>query len=252
MRVGGGRSGLREEAASMRWRKTLLVLGVVGSLAVCAASYYAWKFPYGPSHCCDLILKNVLDDYANDHDGKYPVGKEPPESSLSLLHPNYVDANILRGKSVPLAVVQDILDRGELLGPDSCGWHYVEGLTLNDDPRLAVFWDKVGLGHDGQRLGEGDHIVTSLGGQRPLVTGLEWPGFLEEQQKLLASRDDLAREGGPMLVVKIRLPSGQIVDRLRGRYELAKKHVSEDGGAEGTTSGTDLTPGDLRWFRYRS
>jgi hypothetical protein len=76
-------------------------------------------------------------------------GGGTPEGSLSLLFSNYVDAYTLRGKTVPLNVTEEGLETGKL-GPDSCGWHYVEGLTDTDDPQIAILWDKVGLGHNGE------------------------------------------------------------------------------------------------------
>ena len=123
--------------------------------------YYHRIFPYGSSHCCDLILFGALQEYAGNHDGVFPVGGPTPEASLSMLYSNveYVQPDILRGRTVPEAVVRQALKRDGRLGPDSCGWHYVERLRLDDDPGLAIFWDKVGLGHNGQRLSRGGHTV---------------------------------------------------------------------------------------------
>jgi len=53
---------------------------------------------------------------------------------------------LVTGKTVPIEVAQAALARYGKLGPDSCGWHYVEGLTEADDPEIAILWDKVGLG----------------------------------------------------------------------------------------------------------
>src|SRR5271154_2748474 len=125
------------------------MFGLVGGVIIV---YWHDEFPYGWSHCCDLCLAGCLEDYARDHDGRFPAGERTPEASLSLLYPKYAAAELLRGKTVPVEVVQAILDRGERLGPASCGWHYVEGLTVSDNPKLALFWDKAGLGHNGQRL----------------------------------------------------------------------------------------------------
>jgi hypothetical protein len=85
-------------------------------------------------------------------------------------------------------VVKDILERGELLGPETCGWHYVEGLRQDDDPRLALFWDKAGLDHNGGRMAGGGHIVLFVDRQRKYIPEAEWHDFVEEQRKLLAER----------------------------------------------------------------
>ena len=106
-------------------------------------------------------LVSLCCDYAEEHDGRFPSGGGCAEASLSLLYRgNYgMDGQILCGKTKSPEIAQEILERGELLGPDTCDWHYIEGLTLADDPHLAIVWDKIGLGHNGQRLPRGGHSV---------------------------------------------------------------------------------------------
>jgi hypothetical protein len=111
-----------------------------------------------------------------------------------LLYPKYANANLLRGKTVPLETVEEILDSGQLLGPETCGWHYVEGLTLKDDTHIAILWDKIGLGHNGERLPEGGHYVVFLTGYREYIPESEWPAFLEKQEELLRQRRPIQRE----------------------------------------------------------
>jgi hypothetical protein len=36
----------------------------------------------------------ALDEYARDHNGAYPAGEESPEASLSLLYPEYANAEL--------------------------------------------------------------------------------------------------------------------------------------------------------------
>ncbi len=147
------------------------------------------SYPYGRSHCCLKQIGLALHLYASAHEGIFPAGESSPEASLSLLHRGYDgDANTLRGKTVPLATVEKILDRGELLGPDTCGWHYVEGLTAADDPQIAVVWDKVGLGHNGETLRGGGHSVLFVDGSERILSQAEWPVFLAVQERLLAQR----------------------------------------------------------------
>jgi hypothetical protein len=129
----------------------------------------------------------ALHDYAENHNGAYPAGEATPEASLSLLYPA-VDAETLRGKTVPREVVQAILDRGERLGPETCGWHYVEGLRLDDDRRLALCWDKVGLGHNGQRLSHGGHAVLFVNLGNEYIEADKWESFLQDQDRLLKAR----------------------------------------------------------------
>ncbi len=94
-------------------------------------------------------------------------------------------AEVPRGKTVPIEVVRTILERGGRLGPDTRGWHYVEGLRLDDDRRLALCWDKVGLGHNGQRLSGGGHTVLFVNFVPEYIPGSKWNAFLDEQKALL-------------------------------------------------------------------
>jgi hypothetical protein len=230
----------------MSQKRALCIFGIVAALTCGPWAWYRWTFPYGYSHCCDSCLKFALDAYADKHGGVYPAGQATPEASLSLLFPKLAGAELLRGKTVPVEKVAKILTSGELLDEESCGWHYVEGLTQRDDRRLAIFWDKVGLGHHGQRLPHGGHTVVFLDGQRRVVSADEWPQFLEEQARLMASRDEKAIKGQPLLAATIRLPSGEIVDHFDGRWQLETR--SEDGSGFGQTSGPHLSQSVLRWY----
>jgi hypothetical protein len=89
-------------------------------------------------------------------------------------------------------------------------------MTKGDDGKIAIFWDKIGLGHNGQRLARGGHSVYFLNGQHDVVTEEEWPQFLEEQAKLIASRDELRIS-----------PLPQALDRL-GRFVFMR--VRHRGG----------------------
>ena len=235
-----------------RWRWTLPLLILASIVAALIAGGWAWyryKFPYGQVHCCAKVLGFELRMYAEEHDGFFPRGRPTAEASLGLLYDgtNSWWFEILRGKSVPRAVTQEALEKKGALGPESCGWHYVEGLTLADDPSIAIVWDKVGLDHFGMRHKGGGHEVIFLGCSVQFVSGAEWPAFLENQKQLLADRAPEAVKGIPALVATIRLPTGQVLDRYDGPYELAEKSTSESGSGHGKSSGTGL---ELRWYRF--
>src|SRR6267142_2049671 len=150
-------------ASARRWAKRgAIAASILAVLTVLGFAYYYYhhRYPYGWSHCCDKVLAFALFQYADEHDGWFPQGEATPEASLSLLYrQDPALAYNLRGKTVPESIVRARLEAGELLTPETCGWHYVEGLRKDDDPRLALFWDKVGLGHNGERLSGGGHWV---------------------------------------------------------------------------------------------
>ena len=179
----------------MRRRTKIAAVTAVIVLAVALILLFAWvrhQYPYGMSHCCDIIFYGSFQEYAATHSGAFPSGEATPEASMSLLYRETgdwrADANLLRGKTVPESVVKEILERGELLTPDTCGWHYVEGLRIDDDPRLALFWDKIGLDHNGGLLEGGGHTVVFVNGKRQHIPAAEWDEFIENQRKLLAER----------------------------------------------------------------
>lgn len=151
---------------------------------------YAWRYPYGWSHCCDKGISLGLVSYAHANGGCFPSGEATPEASLSLLYPKYIEAEILRGKTIRGDDAFKLLESGRRLTPETCDWHYVEGLTNRDDGRIAIFWDKVGLGHNGERLAGGGHSVGFVNGHTEIISAADWPAFLKEQKELLAARKD--------------------------------------------------------------
>jgi len=252
-----------------RTGKVLLVtagLFVAGLAAL--VGLYRVHYPYGMSHCCILILGGALKAYADDHDGQFPAGKATPEASLSLLYQgSYAGAYLLRGKTVPEKTVEKILKGGGLLGPESCGWHYVEGLRTNDDGRIGILWDKVGLGHNGQRLKHGGHEVIFIDGDRQFIPAKDWDAFLKGQQDLLAARTVITTRGKPVLSGQFFFAVGnsQFQSSHAGKFTLYAKALNAYKKAEYVysteppldatngypvlRSGDPLVPSALTWYR---
>ncbi len=169
-------------------RKTVIGVTViavlVGSVYGFCRCYYRYNYPFGMYHRCDKQLWSALRMYAEAHGGNFPSGQATPEASLSLLGRQF--AYLLPRRDVAQDVVEQMLNRGELLDPDTCGWNYVEGLRVDSNPKLALFWDKEGLDEMGGRLSDGGHLVSTVGGWSEYVPASRWNTFLNEQQKLLA------------------------------------------------------------------
>ena len=174
-----------------RLRIIAIVFGIVAVLVIAGGVYYISKFPYGQSHCCIIGVMGALEQFASENGGRYPTGESSPEASLSLLcRSNYLDAYTIRGMIVPEETTRRILDSGGLLGPDSCGWHYTDGLTRADDTRIALLYCKQPLGHNGDKTKDGGRQVVFVGGNIEWISGKTWSAFLEEQKKLLSQRTD--------------------------------------------------------------
>jgi hypothetical protein len=149
------------------------------------------------------------------------------------------DEVVLRGKTVPESVVKEVLERGDLLTPDTCGWHYVEGLRLDDDPRLALFWDKAGLDHMGGRLAEGGHIVLFVRGDRKHISEADWEEFLVEQSNLLAERKSAIHHDAKLWIgkyeerVQVRVVGDCIYGSTWSSRELIATVNTQELGVQG-------------------
>lgn len=172
-----------------RARKIFFSLLVVITIGMAVERvWYHYTYPYGWSHACSKGLALGLLGYAGDHEHWLPHGEPTPEASLSLLYKNdpVTGQWVLGGKNIRHETVEAILKRDGKLSPDTCGWNYVEGLRDDDDPQIAVAWDKVvGLGHNGERQPGLMHEVVFCG-STGFIAKNYWPEFIADQKKRLA------------------------------------------------------------------
>lgn len=229
-------------------RVILLVLVMMIVLIGIGIGYHRTVYPYGRSHCCILIMMFALDGYAGENGGKFPAGGESPEADLTQLYRSgYVDAGTLRGMTVPEETVQKILKRGDLLGPDTCGWHYVSGLTQADNPRLALLWCKSALNHNGRVSKDGGREVVFVGMDRQWISGKEWPAFLERQKELMKQRSQREINGEPLVMARIELPDGSLVDHVDYSYTLTNESIYSSSSSKGSSSGLGISSSELSW-----
>jgi hypothetical protein len=127
--------------------------------------------------------------YADANGGRFPAGGKTPEASLSLLYPKDLTASVLRGKTYPEGPAKQLLEGGEPLTPETCGWQYVEGLSTESAEigNIALFWDKFGSDHFSGLLPHGGHSVTFASGYQQVIREADWPRFITEQEKALTS-----------------------------------------------------------------
>ncbi|HQU45776.1 MAG TPA: hypothetical protein PK867_23380 [Pirellulales bacterium] len=224
-----------------------IVLPSVVGLAVAFVRQSLPTYPYGRSHCCIIGMAMALQDYAESHDGRYPAGEPSPGASLTLLYRSHlVDANTLRGMTVPESTVAAILGNGGSLGANTCGWHYVEGLTRSDDARLALLYCGQPLGHNGQ-LTDGGRQVVFVGGQIEWVSGDQWTAFLAEQARLLARRSAAAKIGTPLVAVTIVLPDGSEAEQV-DHYTLMEEQKGPLLSSSGSQSASGLRRSSLCFY----
>jgi hypothetical protein len=163
------------------------VLAVAAVLALGAYGWYRYEYPYGRGHrgCCRFLLSSLL-MYAGDHDDKFPSGGATPEASLCVLYrEKYVDAGTLVGWTESPDAARRSVESGGVLAPDTCDWHYVEGVNHDADSTIAIFWSKSSIGHTGKNL-HGGHQVGFNDGHVEVVRAERWEAFLAEQKELVA------------------------------------------------------------------
>ena len=170
-------------------RKLKWVVLVIAGILISTWVWLRISYPHGISHCCPDVLVASLGSHATNHGGWFPHGEQSPEASLAIVC--RTDTNLLdvvRGKNIPLKLAQQVWSSTGALGPETCGWNYVEGLRSDDGKEVAMAWDKVfGLGHNGQRIRGLAHEVIMADGSLKGVAMKEWPKFAMEQREKLAA-----------------------------------------------------------------
>ena len=125
--------------------------------------------------------------YTRWNEGWYPKGGRTALQSLSLLYPEYVKTPAhLAGISGDRDVVVQRLLSGGGLDESACSWVYVPGFRDDDEPVVAIIWEKQpGIRFNGKR-GSGRAVGFSDGSHAQVSLGA-WAKFLEEQEKLRES-----------------------------------------------------------------
>ena len=172
----------------MRYRTTIMGAGMVAAVAcILCVSIFLGKprYPYGWSHCCDKMIAMEMITYAEKHQGWFPRGEATPEASFSLLYKQQPEIGPhLAGKAVPRQEALVLLANGKPLTAKTCSWQYVEGLRRDDPAELALFWDKTGLGHNGEDLHQTGRYVAFVSGHIEFIPNSQWKTFLANQAAL--------------------------------------------------------------------
>jgi hypothetical protein len=127
--------------------------------------------------------------YAADHNGRFPY--HPKGYGNALLQMNEDSFFAFTGPGYDDAPFHAAKAAGRELAEDECGRVYVQGLSTQNDPELALLFDK--LATPG-----GDHChlpcriwaplgreVWTVGGMHLFVRESEWPEFARKQARML-------------------------------------------------------------------
>jgi hypothetical protein len=127
----------------------------------------------------------ALSAYAREHGDAFPASGNSALQDLQLLYPKYSgsDAAILAGISGDERMVKERIAGGGLLDDEISSWVYVAGFRLDDDPRVAIIWERAdGVAFNGSRSRAGSHAVGFVDGSFEQIGREQWSAFLKEQE----------------------------------------------------------------------
>jgi hypothetical protein len=141
---------------------------------------------------CIVQTGSAFRNYAADHSGQFPFDTNGYGNALLLLS-NYVGNfwGCLTGPGYDGQVFALAAETGKRIPETECGRVYVQGLSVNNDPRIALFFDKLptpGGDHCQGVLRIGAPLareVLTIDGNRRVVKESEWNAFAKQQVELL-------------------------------------------------------------------
>ena len=126
-------------------------------------------------------------DYADSHNGKYPMPEREDQLGLDLLLEGANTSDfifeVIVGKAGDLSEARRFYNEHGYLRKKHSSWHYVSGLSTDDDGR-AIAWDKIPLNHNGGREDSNPREVIMVDGSVRVVTENDWDEFVRKQREL--------------------------------------------------------------------
>jgi hypothetical protein len=174
----------------MRATKRFLLCAAV--LILASSAGYRVLYPYGKHYCMAPCMYHALWNYAANNENAFPDSPEGPYAALSKLYPEYLglgDVETLAGVSGDLNRAKAQLQASGKLDATTTSWVYLPGLRLDDDPRLALIYERrFGIRASGRRDPALGRMVVLLNGEVRFVKEKDWERFQAEQETLRPSR----------------------------------------------------------------
>lgn len=161
------------------------------SLASAFVAGFRWYHPYGARPACMPCVLAALQQYAREHERKFPDTDGTPLDALRLIYPRYLtDGRLLAGISGNRKMVEFALRDQARITEEMSSWTYWPGLGMDDNPEMAVIWEKrPGIGFNGKRAN--GYCVGFVNGSFRQIPEHRWVDFLETQSKLRGELDVL-------------------------------------------------------------
>jgi len=131
----------------------------------------------------------ALTQYALDHAGRFPEHTNGYGAALLLLVPTNANWSVLTGPGYDSNADKNWLGTGAGVPESQCGRVYVQGLSMNSNPEIAILFDKLPSPGDHchffKRLWAAPQRDVCLVSGWQQVKESEWPEFARKQIELL-------------------------------------------------------------------
>lgn len=172
-----------------KWRWLLPAFALLGVLVWVYIRTHPLVFMDTHAHCIK-VAGLELEQYASQHGGRFPSHPKGYPNALLLMDEDCFYT--LTGPGYDATPLLEAKQMGKELAEKDCGRVYIQGLTENCNPEIALLFDKV-------PTPGGDHChlpvrlwaplgreVWLLGMGHRFVRESEWPEFTKKQVELLA------------------------------------------------------------------
>ena len=163
---------------------TIIIIAIIAVAFLVGAQL--WLYPFGNRRCALMCMYSPLSTFAYDHGGRFPCSKNGAFDALSQLYPEYTPCpEVLAGISGNRKALAECIKLGKAFSEIECGWVYFQGMSVTDNPKIAILWDRIGgVSGDGRRDLKGRHPVLFIDGDIQLVKKEQWDLFVKQQQEL--------------------------------------------------------------------
>ena len=181
-----------------RWRSRLLWFSAVVIVAAVIGTWYVKSHPlvfneslWEHAHRMPQA-SGALMMYAHDHEGRFPFHTNGWGDALLMLTPERSWFYFINGPGYDNSAFEEGFASGRHVDERRRGRVYVQGLSLTNDPQIAILFDKVAAPpdhcHFPRRLWWGyvREVCFVDGGWR-MVPIAEWPDFAHRQTELLVA-----------------------------------------------------------------
>jgi hypothetical protein len=171
-----------------KWLCLVLAFGLMGVLAFVYARTHPLVFMDTHRYCIKAAAME-LEEYASEHDGRYPFHPGGYGNAVLLMSDDSLNA--FTGPGYDPMVLREAKRTGKNLSEEECGRVYIQGLTRKSTREIALLFDKLptpGGDHCSlpfRLLASRGREVLFIHAGHSFVPESEWPEFARKQVELL-------------------------------------------------------------------